>query len=63
MKACEWCGEEFEQLNKEQTICLQCEEQYVRQMREEEENRYIEVTREMAMDACDMSLEGQIWKW
>lgn len=28
-----------------------------------EQDRYVEVTREMAMDACDMRLEGQRWKW
>jgi hypothetical protein len=31
--------------------------------RYEQENRYITVTREMAMDACDLSLEGQKIKW
>jgi len=54
------CGEEVEPRDEFQTICLSCEE---RLMYEEESNKYIEVTREMAMDACDLSLEGQIWKW
>ena len=57
---CQMCGEEVEPRDEFQTICLSCEE---RLMYEEESNKYIEVTREMAMDACDLSLEGQIWKW
>lgn len=39
------------------------EEQIYKQMQFEEENRYITVTREMALDAQDLSLEGQIWVW
>jgi hypothetical protein len=29
----------------------------------EEQEKYIIVTREMALDAGDPSLEGQVWRW
>lgn len=57
---CQMCGEEVEPRENEHLICIDCGG---RLMYEEEENHYITVTREMSMDACDLSLEGQIWKW
>ena len=29
----------------------------------EEENRWVTITREMALDAGDPSMEGQQWRW
>ena len=60
LSICQSCGEEFNPRENGHKICLGCEE---RLMYEEEENHYITVTKEMAMDACDLSLEGQTWKW
>ena len=60
MSTCQVCGEEFAPKESGHMVCLGCEG---RLMHEEEENHYITVTREMAMDACDLSLEGQIWEW
>jgi hypothetical protein len=31
--------------------------------REQEEEKYVIITRDMAIDAGDPSLEGQRWKW
>ena len=30
---------------------------------EEQSNNYIVVTKDMAIDAQDLSLEGEVWKW
>ena len=45
-----------EQLEKAELIQGYCCE-------EQERDRYITVTRDMAIDAGDLSLEGQKWRW
>jgi hypothetical protein len=71
---CGWCGQPTdkdgnpldieickliteEQLNSAELVHGYC------CLAEQEEKRYITVTRDMAIDAGDLSLEGERWRW
>ena len=65
MLKCPKCNKEFVgksdvEFIKENNQCYECynyEQQYI------EENQYVRITRDMALDAGDPTLEGALWKW
>lgn len=62
-KICSHCGVEFDSKFETDDTCPNCVEMIIRQEMEIEENRWVQVTREMALDAGEPSLEGQWIKW
>ena len=42
---------------KNNTICRECDTCFI------EEEKYITITREMALDAGFPEMEGQLWRW
>lgn len=59
---CPICRREFNkkydvEFIQEQGICYEC---YLHQ---QEQETYIRITRDMAIDAGDPSLEGLLWRW
>lgn len=63
MTVCSNCGQERELVDG--TLCQECLSYWRDCQREEldKEDEYVIVTREMARDAGDLRLEGQLWKW
>jgi len=62
-KICDICGMNFQSIDEKDNLCPDCVEQIILDEMETEENRYVQITRDMAMDAGDLSLEGQWIKW
>jgi DNA-directed RNA polymerase subunit RPC12/RpoP len=62
-KICDICGMNFQSIDEKDNLCPDCVEQIILDEIETEENRYVQITRDMAMDAGDLSLEGQWIKW
>jgi DNA-directed RNA polymerase subunit RPC12/RpoP len=60
---CSICEFEFQGNNEKDNLCPNCVEQIILNEMEIEENRYVQITRDMALDAGDSSLEGQWIKW
>lgn len=69
MYACGYCGcpcdkrgnqletpKNYNPKNYKQIVCRRCAEEL-------EAEKYIRITRDMAIDAGDMDLEGQLWRW
>lgn len=42
---------------------ISCEECLIYEQNLDKDDEYVTVTREMARDAGDLRLEGQLWKW
>jgi len=58
MTTCSNCKQE-----RELPDGISCEECLIYKQYLDKEDEYVIVTREMAKDAGDLQLEGQLWKW
>ena len=64
MPICKECKKEVlpEDFEEEIETCIECII-YAQEAENEQQNRLVQVTREMAIDAGDRSLEGQWIEW
>lgn len=49
-------------INEQDPLCIECDA-YLQDLMMEEQERYVEITKEMASDAGMPEIEGQIMRW